>query len=142
MYAKEAKMGLFSPLVEGVKAVLGPDELTKLRGKVIAEHSKVIAAFVDTSQSTTGRIALRALFQAADSDGNGTLDREEVRRAVQALGFSWLQGEKVDGLVARADVDENAVIDFDEFCREAPKTLRTNLIKLAKQNGNDLGFLV
>ena len=135
-------MGIFSPLVEGVRSLLGPEELTKLRGKVIAEHSKVIAAFVDTSESATGRIALRALFQAADTDGSGVLDREEVRRAVLALGFSWLEGEKIDGLVARADVDENAVIDFEEFCREAPKTLRTNLIKLAKQNGNDLGFLV
>jgi hypothetical protein len=34
------------------------------------------------------------------------------------------------------------VIDFEEFCKETPKTLRTNMIKLAKQNGNDLGFLV
>jgi hypothetical protein len=34
------------------------------------------------------------------------------------------------------------VIDFEEFAKAAPKVLRTNLVKLAKQNGNDLGFLV
>ncbi len=57
-------------------------------------------------------------------------------------GFSWLKDDKVDGLIARADADLNAEIDFEEFVKAAPQTLRTNLIKLAKQNGNDLGFLV
>ena len=142
MHAKVAKQGLFSPLVAGGAALLGAEELNKLRGKVIAEHSKVIAAFVDTSDTPWGRIALKALFEAADSDHNGSLDREEVQAAVKALGFSWLDGEKIDGVVSRADVDKNAVIDFEEFCKETPKTLRTNMIKLAKQNGNDLGFLV
>ena len=33
------------------------------------------------------------------------------------------------------------VIDFEEFVKETPKTLRTSLVKLAKQNGHDLGFL-
>jgi hypothetical protein len=30
---------------------------------------------------------------------------------------------------------------MEEWMREAPKTLRTNLVKLAKQNGGDLGLL-
>ena len=33
------------------------------------------------------------------------------------------------------------VIDYDEFVKEAPKTLKTNLVKLAKNNGAELGFL-
>ena len=33
------------------------------------------------------------------------------------------------------------MIDFEEFVKETPKTLRTSLVKLAKQNGHDLGFL-
>jgi len=33
------------------------------------------------------------------------------------------------------------VIDFEEFVKETPKTLRVSLVKLAKQNGHDLGFL-
>ena len=57
----------------------------KLRGKVIAEHSKVIAAFVDTSERPFGQIALKKLFEAADTDGSGTLDKEEVRNALTAL---------------------------------------------------------
>ena len=33
------------------------------------------------------------------------------------------------------------VIDFEEFVKESPKALRVNLVKLAKANGHDLGFL-
>ena len=165
---------MFSPVVEVSKKALGNEELNKLRGDVIAAHSKVISKFVETSESKFGRIALRKLFDAADTDGNGTLDKAEVlarrsplalrharlgpdkergktkarlfstqvREALNALGFSWLKTDQVETLVKRSDVDENAVIDFEEFVLAAPKTLRTNLIKLAKQNGNDLGFLV
>ena len=59
--------------------------------------------------------------------------------ALRALGFSHLQEKQIDGILSRADADENEVIDFEEFVREAPKTLRTNLVKLAKQNGAELG---
>ena len=116
-------------------------DLNQLRAKVISAHSKVIADFVDTSESEFGQIALRKLFEAADTDGSGDLDREEVRNALLALGFS-VDDKKVDGIVNRADVDDNEVIDFEEFVRDAPKTLRVQLVKLAKQNGDDLGFLV
>ena len=50
-------------------------------------------------------------------------------------------GLQIDGILARADADGNATIDLEEFISDAPKTLKTNLIKLAKQNGADLGFL-
>ncbi|GMH64717.1 hypothetical protein TrLO_g1034 [Triparma laevis f. longispina] len=140
--AKKAKFGIFSPLVETTKLALGEQELTKLRGKVIQEHSKVIAKFVDTSDSKFGRIALKALFEAADDNGDGVLTVSEVQAACNALGFSWIDEEKSSTLVSRADVDENAVIDFEEFINTTPKVLRANLVRLAKENGNDLGFLV
>merc|ERR1719409_932568 len=115
------KFGLFSPVVLGAK--------------VIAEHTKVISNFVDTHESKFGQIALKKLFEAADADGNGTLDKEEVRAALLALGFTHLKDSQIDGIVGRADVDDNEVIDFEEFVKATPATLRTNLVKLAKQNG-------
>ena len=41
----------------------------------------------------------------------------------------------------RGGVPPLQVIDYDEFVKEAPKTLKTNLVKLAKENGAELGFL-
>lgn len=138
---KPAQQGIFAPLVGGAKAVMGEKELNSLRGEVIKEHSKVISAFVDTSESQFGQIVLKQMFEAADKDGNGTLDREEIRDALHALGFRFIQDKQIDKIFERGDVDDNQVIDFEEFVTEAPKTLRSSLVKLAKQNGHDLGFL-
>ena len=133
--------GVFAPAVKGAKAVMGDKELNKLRGDVIAAHSKVISAFVDTSESEFGQIVLKQMFEAADKDNNGTLDREEVREALQALGFTFIQDKQIDQIFSRGDANGDMVIDFEEFVTEAPKTLRSSLIKLAKSNGHDLGFL-
>ena len=61
-----------------------------------------------------------------------------------AIGAEWGQmSEKEKSTYQKkADKDKNEVIDFEEFVKETPKVLRVNLVKLAKQNGHDLGFLV
>ena len=41
----------------------------------------------------------------------------------------------------RLVLSQNCVIDYEEFVEEAPKTLKVNLVKLAKNNGAELGFL-
>ena len=38
-------------------------------------------------------------------------------------------------------MDDSCTIDYQEFVAEAPKTLKTNLVKLAKENGEKLGLL-
>jgi hypothetical protein len=138
---KPAAVGPFAPVVTGAKAVMGEKELNKLRGDVIAAHSKVISAFVDTSESPFGQIVLSKMFEAADKDGNGSLDREEIKEALHALGFKFIKDKQLDIIFERADDNDDLVIDFEEFVKESPKTLRSSLIKLAKQNGHDLGFL-
>jgi len=136
------KEGIFSPAVLAAKAVLGDEQLNKVRAKAISMHSDVISSFVDTHESPTGQAALKTLFTIADKDGNGTICEDELNAALQALGFTWLKEKQVKGIFKRADTDENGAICLDEFMNEAPKTLRTNLTKLAKKNGGDLGFLV
>ena len=138
---RPAPQGIFAPAVLGAKAVVGKDQINKLRADVIVKHSAVISAFVDTNESAFGQIVLKRMFEAADKDGNGTLDREEVREALHALGFKFIQEKQIDQIFKRGDVNKDDVIDFEEFVKETPKTLRTSLIKLAKQNGHDLGFL-
>lgn len=136
------KNGLLSPIVQISKVVLGEDKLNKLRAKVISSHSDVIANFVSTSDSTVGSLVLKQLFALTDKDHNGTVDETELKTALQMLGFDWLKEKQIKGIFERADTDANGAIDLDEWIREAPKTLRTNLIKLAKKNGGDMGLLV
>jgi hypothetical protein len=133
--------GIFAPAVKLTAQVMGRKELNAFRASVIAEHTKVISAFVDTSESRFGQIALKSLFEAADKDENGTLDKEEVKEALHAMGFKFIQDKQINTIFKRADMDKNDIIDFEEFVKETPKTLRTSLVKLAKQNGHDLGFL-
>jgi EF-hand domain pair len=136
-----SKDGLLSPIVTSLKAVIGDDELNKLRGKVIAMHSDIIKSFVDTADTRLGQAVLKMMFDVADVDGSGTVERDELERSLKALGFRFLNEKQIKGIFDRADLDKDGHIDLDEWLTEAPKTLRTNLVKLAKQNGGDMGLL-
>merc|ERR1719223_1634421 len=136
------KEGVFSPIVLATKEVIGIKNLNKLRGKVISIHSDVIGKFVNTYETPVGEAVLSKLFVAMDANNDGSLDSTELSRAFKTLGFTWLKEKQVNGILKRADKDGNGTIELDEFRAELPKTLRTNLVKLAKKNGGDMGLLV
>lgn len=136
------KSGVFSPIVHAGKMILGDEQLNKLRGQVITLHSNLIKDFVATADSTFGQAVLKSLFEISDANKDGKLSREEVATALRSLGFEWLKDKQIDGIIKRADTDEDGYICIDEFCVEAPRTLSTNLVKLAKKNGGDMGLLV
>lgn len=125
---KHSKDGVFSPLVLFVKGVMGDEQLNKLRGTVISAHSNVLGSFVDTADTTVfGDVVLKALFRWADRDQNGSISHDELPTAFQSLGFVWLRDKQIAGIFARADADGNGTIGMEEWVREAPKTLRTNI---------------
>merc|ERR1712038_1250927 len=134
--------GVFSPVVIAFKSILGEDTLNKVRAKAISLHSDVIANFVDTYTTPFGQATLTRLFSILDTNKDGVLDKTEIQSGLHELGFEWLKEKQIAGIVKRSDVDANGVIDFEEFCEAAPKTLRTNLTKLAKKNGAEMGLLV
>jgi len=136
------KEGILSPLVYAANSILGKEELNKLRAQVISLHSDIIKSFVDTADSEFGKAVLRQLFIVTDKDNSGYLDKEEVSRALGLLGFKWLEDKHVSKIFERADLNDDGEISLEEFIEEAPKTLRINLVKLAKNNGGDLGLLV
>ncbi|KAL9190448.1 hypothetical protein ACHAXT_007659 [Thalassiosira profunda] len=136
------KEGVFSPIVVAAGAVLGEEQLNKVRGKVIAIHSDLIKSFVDTSDSAFGKTVLTQLFKLVDTDNSGYLDKSEVAVALNLLGFKWLGEKQVGKIFERADANGDLEISLEEFINEAPKTLRTNLVKLAKTNGGEMGLLV
>merc|ERR1711865_617606 len=114
----DSKKGIFAPAVNVAVQAMGRKELNAFRASVIAEHTKVISKFIDTSESKFGQIALKQLFEAADVDGNGTLDKQEVKSALNALGFTFIQDKDVEKIFKKADKDKNEVIDFEEFVKE------------------------
>ena len=136
-----AKNGIFTPLVKLGKWAIGEERFLSVRARIIGEHTKVIQAFVDTADTPFGCMALEQLFELADVDGSGTIDREELELALKKLGFSHLTESQIDKIMDKADGDDNCVIDYEEFIDNAPKALKVNLVKLAKNNGADLGFL-
>ena len=102
-----AKNGIFSPIVRLAKRLVGKERFLSFRGRVIGAHTKVIQAFVDTSDSPFGCLALEKLFELADLDGDGTVDRDELERALKKLGFYHLSAGQIDAIMKRADEDDN-----------------------------------
>merc|ERR1711907_356946 len=94
--------GIFAPAVLATEAVMGEQELKQFRASVIAKHSKVIGAFVDTSESKFGQLVLKRMFEYADKDGNGTLDKEEVKSALLDLGFDFMNEKQIEKLLKDA----------------------------------------
>lgn len=141
--AKKSKHegGVFSPVVMFSRAVLGDEKLKKIRQTVISAHSDTIAAFIDTSTSEFGDAVLRTLFKLADADGNGTICEKELEDSLQSLGFSWVNEKQAKIMFKRTDKDKSGEIDMEEWLQAAPMTLRVNLIKLAKKNGEDMGLM-
>merc|ERR1712127_354735 len=136
------KEGVFSPIVVAAKDVMGDKTLNSVRGDFIALHSNIIKKFVATYDTPTGQRAIKNMFALADINGDGKLDKEEMALALQKLGFTWLKQKQTDGIFKRADKDGDGFVDFEEFAAEVPNTLKTNLVKLAKKNGGDMGLLV
>ncbi len=136
------KEGVFSPIVVVAGSILGQEQLNKVRAKVISIHSDLIKSFVGTSDSAFGQAVLQQLFKYVDADNSGYIDKEELSVALSMLGFKWLKEKQVNGIMKRADKDGDGIISLEEFMEEAPRTLKTNLVKLAKNNGGDMGLLV
>mmetsp|Transcript_87498 Transcript_87498/g.173643 ORF Transcript_87498/g.173643 Transcript_87498/m.173643 type:complete len:190 (-) Transcript_87498:44-613(-) len=137
----KAKDGIFTPIVEGAKVIVGEGELKKIRANVIKMHGELMGNFIGTANSDFGDFALEKLFEAADEDGSGQLDKEELKQALNKLGFTWVDEDKVDKVAKKGDKDGDGLIDLEEFKKMAPTVLKQNLMKLAKENGSELGML-
>ena len=133
--------GIFSPIVMTAKKVIGDDKLNKVRGKVIGLHTEAISSFVNTHETFMGSTVMLEIFAVMDKNKDGGVDEDELAVAFKSLGFTWLKEKQIAGIIKRAG-SEDGILRMEQFKEEFPKTLRTNLIKLAKKNGGELGFLV
>eukprot|EP00929_Paragymnodinium_shiwhaense_P106601 TRINITY_DN7211_c0_g1_i1.p2 TRINITY_DN7211_c0_g1~~TRINITY_DN7211_c0_g1_i1.p2 ORF type:complete len:181 (+),score=72.11 TRINITY_DN7211_c0_g1_i1:96-638(+) len=136
-----AKDGPFTPTVMGIKLLMGEKAFNDLRTEMIKLHGNAQKAAIDTHDTAVGEMLMDRLFKSADTDGNGSIDKEELQAALQKLGFHWMDEGRVDKIIEKADDNQNDVLEYDEFKKAAPKTLKRELLKLAKKNGSDLGFM-
>ncbi|CAN6801915.1 unnamed protein product [Brassica oleracea] len=58
---------------------------------------------------------IRTVFESYDSDGNGTIDMEELKKCLVELELMSLSEEEVKGLYGWCDVDGSKGIQFNEF---------------------------
>ena len=65
------------------------------------------------ASSTVEDDALTEAFRAADLDGNGTLDRDEIRKLALSLGVP--DDESLEAAIAQMDADGDNEITFAEF---------------------------
>jgi Ca2+-binding EF-hand superfamily protein len=60
-------------------------------------------------------VALAAMFEAIDFDGNGTINRAEFTQVLTELGFSHLTETEVLEVLDHFDKDGNGEVDWKEF---------------------------
>lgn len=85
---------------------------TKLMRKVAEDVLAEMASSLDGALADDGK--LRELFERIDTDQSGTIDKDELRVAVNQMGRK-LSDELIDGFFLSVDSDGNGQIDLDEF---------------------------
>ncbi|KAL3314089.1 hypothetical protein Ciccas_007299 [Cichlidogyrus casuarinus] len=68
------------------------------------------------------------IFQLIDSNSMGIVNQEQLLAFMRTLGQKITEAEFQD-IFAAADVDENAVVDFDEFCALISARIKPGEIK-------------
>jgi len=63
----------------------------------------------------TDQAELKKKFDAIDVDGNGTLEKHELKAALQATGRT-VTDKKLTEIFNKYDNDKNGTFDFKEFC--------------------------
>lgn len=57
---------------------------------------------------------INVIARVFDVDGNGLIDREELRKVMASLNES-LSEEELDAMIKEADINGDGQISFDEF---------------------------
>jgi len=80
----------------------------------------VLKSIAKTMALTTSRNLqpdeLAQMFQKIDIDGNGNIDKDEMKGLVDEAGVANMSERDYDVLFASIDIDGNGTVDFTEFC--------------------------
>ena len=79
-----------------------------------------------------GPISLAAFFAQLDADGNGSLDRVELKRALMLVG---LRKVDFDASFEALDADGDGLVTFEEFDAALPDSTRTAIEQRINEDG-------
>ncbi|KAL6051578.1 Glucosyl transferase [Balamuthia mandrillaris] len=80
----------------------------------LSEFKRFLGMAVEEEAPPLHEDGLQALFNAFDTDGNGFLDKEEIKQAFQVWG-EQVSDEQLDQEWPTIDLDGDGVINFEEF---------------------------
>eukprot|EP01051_Picozoa_sp_SAG22_P011296 SAG22_NODE_1071_length_5708_cov_8.431093_2_plen_213_part_00 len=84
------------------------------KAKELEKYAALVAKYSDLGMSETDIVEYKEMFDLVDSDGGGTIGREEVIELMRTVGYDCTE-EEVDDMINEIDTDGNGDIDFDEF---------------------------
>jgi len=90
-------------------------EARERRVKVAVLKSLAATMAIKSSRKLTPS-DLEKMFQKIDVDGNGHLDKSEVKGLVEEAGVANMSDRDYDLLFGSIDLDDNGTLDFAEFC--------------------------
>ena len=114
--------------VDELREVLGrmgehptDEQLRDMIGDVDADNNGTIEldefiAMMQRHDSDTASAEddIRLAFKAFDIDGNGEIDRHELKQVMEKIGEP-LTDEQIDSMIAEADKNGDGLINFEEF---------------------------
>ena len=83
---------------------------------------------------------MRVIFDLFDSDGGGTIGREEVPEMIRTLLFEVPSEEQVDQLIAKFDDSGDGELDFEEFSNMMKMYVSPLDLTLPPEPVNELGL--
>jgi|EP01046_Picozoa_sp_COSAG06_P027651 hypothetical protein len=77
-----------------------------------AEAAELMAKYAEFGLAESDIMEYREMFNLVDTDGGGSIGREEVLDLMQMVGYQCTE-EEVDDMINEIDTDGNMEIDFD-----------------------------
>jgi calcium-dependent protein kinase len=95
------------------KDILDAMKVIDANGNGLIDYTEFIAACLH-SYSYLQDTQLRAAFSFFDKDGNGTINRDELREVLESDDFA-LKEEEIQRIIAGVDINGDGEIDYLEF---------------------------
>mmetsp|Transcript_52315 Transcript_52315/g.124852 ORF Transcript_52315/g.124852 Transcript_52315/m.124852 type:complete len:1143 (-) Transcript_52315:84-3512(-) len=95
--------------------VIGSKDAQKIAGRLVCLSCAGLFGHFFAPDRRTQQEMMKETFRAWDEDGNGVVEKSEIRRVLKALDPDFADHD-LDRLMYEIDQNSDAVVDFSEFC--------------------------